>query len=181
MSSDPYDKYPPPPYSPPSIMPGSFTLCPECAAQFQALRFDPKAVVHSVLMPYGSIVWDDELPPMDQRQFLHHKECNFSMIRLMGLRKQLWLSGRKTEPDQEVWQQARALIPNWPGFQRLTLNRQEWESLQFCLEETEELMDDFRQSSSVFSVTDEGGGAASFKAYPKPPAADCQTKPEKPS
>jgi hypothetical protein len=85
-------------------MPDSFTLCPECTAQFQALRFDPKAVIHSVLMPYGSIVWDDELPPMQQREFLHHKVCNFSIIRLMGLRKQLWLSGRDTEPGNEVWQ-----------------------------------------------------------------------------
>jgi len=108
---------------------------------------------------------------MNQRQYLHHRECNLSMIRLIGLRKQVWLSGSKAEPTNEVWQHAREVIPNWPGFQRLTLNRQEWESLRSCQEETNDLMDDFRQTSSVFAVTDEGGGAASFKAYPKPPPA----------
>jgi hypothetical protein len=148
-------------------MPANFALCAECAAGFQALRFDPKAIMHSILMPYGSIVWDDELPPMRQRQFLNHRECNFSIIRLISLRKQLWLSGSRIEPNDEVWQQARALIPDWPGFRRLSLKREEWEALQFCEEETADLMNDFRQSSKIFSVTDEGGGAASFTAYPK--------------
>jgi hypothetical protein len=147
-------------------MPASFTLCADCAAQFQALCFDPKAILHSILMPYGSIVWDDELPPRDQRQYLGHRECNLSMIRLIGLRKQLWLSGSRTEPVNEVWEQARRLIPNWPGFQRLALNRQEWEALRFCEQETNDLVNDFRQSSAVFSVTDEGGGAVSFKSHP---------------
>ena len=152
-------------------MPSSFTLCAECATQFQALRFDPKAIIHSILMPYGSIVWDDELPPKNERQFLHHRECNFSMIRLIGLRKQLWLSGRNAEPDSEVWRQARKSIPNWPGFQRLALKREEWEALRFCEEETDDLMTNFRQSSAIFAVTDEGGGAVSFVAHPKPPPA----------
>ena len=149
-------------------MPAGFTLCAHCAAQFQALCFDPQAAIHSVLMPYGSIVWDDELPPREEREFLHHRECNLSMIRLIGMRKQLWLSGSKAEPEHPVWQQARALIPNWPGFKRLTLNRKEWEALKFCQEETDDLVKDFRQSSAIFSVTDEGDGAVSFKAHPKP-------------
>jgi hypothetical protein len=159
------------------MMPTSFTLCPDCAVQFQALRFDPNATIHSVLMPYGSIIWDDELPPMDQRRFVHHRECNFSMIRLIGLRKQLWLSGGRTEPDSELWRQARKLIPTWPGFQRLSLNPQQWESLKFCQEETDDLMDDFRQTSAIFAVTDEGDGAASFKAYPQHPSSKSTKQP----
>jgi hypothetical protein len=49
-----------------------FKLCPACTAQFQTLWFNLNAACHSVLLPFGSIVWDDELPVRDERHFLHH-------------------------------------------------------------------------------------------------------------
>src|SRR5258708_32408803 len=103
-------------------MKSDFTLCPACTAQFQSLRFNPEAACHSVLLPFGSIVWDDELPPMDERHFLHHRECNFSMIRLFALRKEIWRSGNAGAPHQEEWLQARPMKLDWRGFQRLSLD-----------------------------------------------------------
>src|SRR2546428_13547720 len=106
-----------------------FRLCPECTAQFQGLRFNPDAAYNSVLLPFGSIVWDDELPARDERHFVHHRECNFSVIRLFALRKEIWHSGNDGEPNQEVWLQARAVIPEWPGFRRLLLNQDQKDAL----------------------------------------------------
>jgi len=47
------------------------------------------------------------------------------------------------------------------------LNQKQKDALKFCEQETDELMEDFRRTSNVFALTDEGGGAASFKAFPK--------------
>ena len=145
----------------------AFSLCPACLAQFQALRFRSDAQIQSNLIPFESILWDDELPAGDERHFTSHRECNFSLIRLFGMRRQIWLSGSSAVPENELWREARALMPDWPGFRRMTLNQSEKESLRFCMEETGEIMESFRKDSSVFSVTDEGGGAISFVAYPK--------------
>lgn len=152
-----------------------FSLCPECLAQFQGLRFRVDARIQSNLMPFGSIVWDDELPARDERYFTRHRECNFSLIRLFGLRRHIWLSGSYAGADSKLWRQAQALMPEWPGFGRLKLNESEMESLRFCMEETEEIMESFRKESDVFAVTDEGGGAVSFVAYPKEQKEDRQS------
>jgi hypothetical protein len=153
-------------------MPTSFQLCPVCLAQFQALQFDAAATIHSNLMPFGSIFWGDEMPPRDEQEFIHHKDCKFALIRLISARKQLWKSGCHTETEQALFAEARKLIPGWPGFSRLSLTPDQRTALQFCEEETDDLMDSFRKDAAVFAVTDEGGGVATFTAYPHPPQPD---------
>jgi hypothetical protein len=150
-------------------MPTSFQLCPECLAQFQGLQFNANAAIHFNLIPFSSVLWDDELPSDDTRQFPYHKECNFSVIRLMSARKQLWKSGSNSEAQQQLLSDARNLVPNWPGFLRLSLTPEQQVSLQLCEEETADMMESLRQDAPIFTETDEGGGVSSFTRFPRPP------------
>ncbi len=90
-------------------------------------------------------------------------------IRLFSARKDLRESGCLDEAEQQIFAEAQQVIPNWPGFRRLSLIADERSALQFCEEETEDFMQDIRKDASIFAATDEGGGAASFIAYPKAP------------
>jgi len=150
-------------------MPTSFQLCPECLAQFQGLQFNANAAIHFNLIPFSSVLWDDELPSSEIRQFPCHKQCNFSVIRLISARKQLWKSGINSEAQQQLLSDARKLVPNWPGFMRLSLTPEQQVSLQLCEEETADMMESLRQDAPIFTETDEGGGVSSFTRFPRPP------------
>jgi hypothetical protein len=150
-------------------MPTSFSLCPTCAAQFQSLQFDANAACRSVLLPFGSIVWADELPANPQRECPHHKECEFSLIRLFAARKQLWKTGHNEEWAQKVLSDAQQLLPHWPGFRRLSLSTEHRSALQACEEETDDFMEHIREDAAVFTLTEQGDGVVSFTAHPRPP------------
>lgn len=150
-------------------MPAIFSLCASCTALFQALRFDADARCRSCLLPFGSIVWSDELPRDERREFLSHRECNHSLIRLFSARKQLWQTGHHSDWSQQVLSSAQQLLPDWPGFRRLNLSAEHQAALQACEEETEEIMDTMRKDAAVSTLTDHGSGVVSFTAHPHQP------------
>ena len=123
-------------------------------------------------MPFGSIYWGDEMPPRDDQAFIQHKKCKFALIRLISARKQLWKSGRHNDAEQTLFADAQKLIPGWPGFKRLSLTAEQRTALQFCEEETDDLVESFREDAAVFAVTDEGGGVATFTSHPRPPQSE---------
>lgn len=63
--------------------------------------------------------------------------------------------------------EVQELLPHWPGFQRLKLSEEGVKALKLCEEETDDLIVSFKKDSSNFTIKDEGGGVASFTAYPK--------------
>ena len=109
------------------------------------------------------------MPTMQEREFLHHQECNISMCRLMAARKQLWHSGGLDEFGRTVFGAAREVLPDWPGFRRLNLTADDRGALQCCEEETNDSVEDMRQRAAIFALTDQGGGVFTFVAHPKPP------------
>ena len=135
-------------------------LCPECQAKYGALRFDPTASYALCSMPLCSLVWPDEHPgggPLDDPDG-PHQQCRASVLRLAGARTQLWRSGSVPEDLRELWDAARRLLPDWPGFRRLSLDREQMESLDACLEELAEFKRMLQQHSYDVATTDEGGG-----------------------
>jgi hypothetical protein len=61
------------------------------------------------------------------------------------------------------------MIPNWPGFLRLSLNEEERDSLEACKQE----LDDFVEAMAVdfphMTFTDKGGGLVQLSAYRRRP------------
>src|SRR5262249_60793910 len=100
-----------------------------------------------------------------------HQQCRASVLRLAGARTHLWRSGSVPEDLRELWGAARRLLPDWPGFRRLSLDRGQMEALDACLEELAEFEQVLRQYSYDVTTTDEGGGLhrLTAKRTPEPP------------
>jgi hypothetical protein len=138
----------------------AFVLCPECLARYGALRFDPTASYGLCSIPLGSLVWADEHPGgavVDDYDGTH-QQCRASVLRLAGARTQLWRSGSVPEDVRELWDAARRLLPDWPGFRRPSLDLEQMGSLDACLEELAEFTRMLQQNSYDVTSTDEGGG-----------------------
>jgi hypothetical protein len=144
----------------------AFVLCPECLARYGALRFDPTASFGLCSIPLCSLVWPDEHPggaPVGDDDGAHH-QCRASVLRLAGARTHLWRSGSVPEDLRELWGAARRLLPDWPGFRRLSLDGGQMEALDACLEELADFMQAVQQHYPDVTVTDEGGELRRFTA-----------------
>ncbi len=150
-------------------MPLTFRLCPECLGRYRALQFDAAAHCGHCIIPYGSLIWADEEPPLNERPIEGHDECKHSLMLLISARKNLWRTGRVAPEWQALWREANELLPNWPGFERLTLSAEELKELDGVEQEVSDILDNYRSTSSIFAVDDKGGGVIRFIAYPRPP------------
>jgi hypothetical protein len=145
----------------------TFRLCPECLARYRALRFEAAARWSPCLIPYSSLIWEDEAPPFNERPIEGHDECKHSLMLLISARKNLWRTGRIAAESESMWREANELLPNWPGFERLTLSAEELKGLDACEQEVSDIMEHLRSTSSIFAVDDKGGGVIGFIAYPR--------------
>lgn len=150
-------------------MPADFSLCADCLARYRAIRTDPGARLVPCLIPFASIIWTDEHQPFRTGALDDHETCKQSLIRLTTARKRLWRTGNLAAADLSLWQEAKALLPDWPGFQRLALTPEQLRQLDACEQEADELIDGLRTGSSVFSIEDKGDGVTRFIAHPRPP------------
>jgi hypothetical protein len=141
-----------------------FVLCPECLAKYGALRFDPTASSDLNSIPLCSLVWPDEHPGGRVVDDFRHKLCRASVLRLAEARTRLWRSGLVPQDLRELWDTACRLLPDWPGFRRLSLDRQQMESLDACLGELAGFMQAVQQDYPDATTTAEGGGLRRFTA-----------------
>lgn len=158
-------------------MPFSFTLCAECLAKYRALAYDANARHSPCLIPFGCIVWSDEHTPAETTVFTGHEACRHSLIRLISARKSLWRTGQISDGLGQVWREAQEIMPDWPGFRRLTLSAEEFRALDFCEAETADMMGHLRSDASIFTLSDEGGGVVSFLAHPPAPRPTDEVRP----
>jgi hypothetical protein len=151
-----------------------FVLCPECQEKYSALRFDPAAPQQLCIMPLCAPFWFDEHPNghWEPEQYMplfftfidEHKECLGSIVRLASARTQLWRTGAIPEELKELWEEAQRLLPDWPGFKRLSRDPQLMESLDGCEEELAEVMGFIREEFPNVATTNDGGGLSHFTA-----------------
>jgi hypothetical protein len=139
----------------------SFTLCPECLDQYAALRHDPAAICSLCPLPLCSLMWADEHPKDGPP---NHEPCSLSIIRLAGARTGLWKSGEIPEHSRELWAEAQRMMPNWPGFLRLSLNEAQRDSLEACKEELDEFVGAMAKDFPEMTFTDKGGGVIGLTA-----------------
>jgi hypothetical protein len=144
-----------------------FTLCGECQAKYAALRFDPRATYVLNTIPLCSLMWTDEHPDRDFAIW-RHTSCRNSIIRLAAARTQLWRNGAVPEESRGLWEEARRLLPEWPGFDRLVLDVEQMQSLEACVAETEDFMSTAASYFPAVTKTDEGGGVIRFSATRDP-------------
>lgn len=98
-----------------------FELCPETACAYAQLTFDPQSNCQYILAPYQTMTWWDEHPAGETFTNCPHLGCYFAVRQLLIARQQIWDHGGVEEDLADFWADALALIPEWPGFQRLDL------------------------------------------------------------
>ena len=98
-------------------------------------------------MPLGSLRWFDEHPEggVVSDYDGSHEQCRASIIRLAGARTQLWRTGSVPVELRELWDEARRVLPEWPGFRRLSLNAEQMKALDGIAEEQRGIMGVIRE------------------------------------
>jgi hypothetical protein len=145
-----------------STMTFSFSLCRDCLAKYNALRFEPACTYSLNVMPLCSLVWPDEHPERWFRECC--EECQESMRRLAHVRTHFWRANEFPDDYRAFWAQAQRTIPNWPGFGRLSLNEEQLKSLAGCGEELNDFMGAVAEDFPATRFTDQGGGLSKFTA-----------------
>ena len=140
----------------------SFDICEELLEQYRNLRFNSNAKYGWSIIPLGSIYWPDEHPADGRPIIKCHETCSTSILRLLVARMWYWENGEIAPDLQTLWDGARELIPDWPGFNRLHLDedqRRAHEQLQSDADAVEEF---FAEDSAEVSIEDKGGGVSKW-------------------
>lgn len=143
-----------------------FNLCPECLAEYQALRWAKDAERRQNLLPLGTIIWSDEHPTDDRGR--HHRpwrcsdSCRASIGRLVAARGCYWADEEIPPKYQEVWAQAKAAIPDWPGFQRLYLSAEDRLAVDAAEQDAADSLGELLGMADQVEVDHAGDGTASF-------------------
>lgn len=140
----------------------TFSLCPECRNLYGELRYDPTCEYSLCPMPLCSLIWPDEHPDQWYRRCC--EKCQESLRRLAHARTHLWRHGQLPRDHRELWEEAKAIIPNWPGFSRLSLDQEQMDSLDGCGIELDEMMGVIARSFPNITLSDKGGGQVEFVA-----------------
>lgn len=140
----------------------AFSVCSRCRDKYRALRYDPTCGYSLNVIPYCSLSWPDEHP--NGRFCGCRPKCRVSIMRLAHARTQLWRNGEIPAEYRDLWNQAQAIIPNWPGFKRLTLDEAQMRSLDGCRAELEGLLNGITTFFPRTELTDEGGGLVGLVA-----------------
>lgn len=85
-----------------------------------ALPYRPDAEWAVNFLPFGSIYWKDEMPPLED---LLDKQQDLLLIQgMFGIRLKLWNGEALNSQDQQLWDAVRCQVPQWALFHRLNLN-----------------------------------------------------------
>jgi hypothetical protein len=121
----------------------------DTARRIDALRFDPQASTISCWLPLGSIYFSDEVPdgmvPGRAGDFIE-------VMRVLGIRVNLWNGLTLSEEDRAVWEEARRRFPEWPVFKRLELIPEQRKAHETVLEEIEGMFGCLDEASEADGV-----------------------------
>ena len=91
-------------------------LSDEAVAALSSLEF--RADAELVIAFFSVVIWKDELPEGMKYARLP-REDRRQILRLLGMRVQIWRDEELSKEDRELWDATRAQLPNWPLWRRL--------------------------------------------------------------
>ncbi|HEX7878952.1 MAG TPA: GNAT family N-acetyltransferase [Candidatus Eisenbacteria bacterium] len=102
-----------------------FRLSSEWLERYRALRFDPEAERHMSVIPYETLIWTDEHPGGEGDVPELDETSHATIFRLITTRSTFWSSGDVPLICRQFWEDAKATLPDWPGFRRLSVSKDE--------------------------------------------------------
>jgi hypothetical protein len=140
-----------------------FQICKTALEAYRALKHDPHCNYSLCVIPLGSITWPDEHPGRGPGVPCMHPECEDSILRIFLARTRFWQDGAVPKTMHATWNEARALIPEWPLFKRLDLTPDQRTGLTAAREEQRDVMGLMRDASSEVEYDDRGGGLGEIR------------------
>jgi hypothetical protein len=95
-------------------------LSEKAVSVLTALQYEPNAAWGVNIVPFGSIFWLDEMPPM--AELFENTGDTFLIHSMFALRLKLWDGQALNAEDQQLWDSVKAQVPDWPLFKRLCLS-----------------------------------------------------------
>lgn len=75
-------------------------------------------------MPYTGVFWTDEIPGLRALAGAMSSEDRHQLFSLFDIRAQMWLGNEISAAEQELWDAARAQVPDYPLFHRLDVDEE---------------------------------------------------------
>ncbi|MEM9634681.1 MAG: hypothetical protein AAGA50_25345 [Pseudomonadota bacterium] len=123
--------------------------------------YEPDAERLWLALPFSSIYWSDEIPDFASLRQLSD-ECYEQVLRLLGIRLQIWNEVDLAIEDQEFWNAAIALVPDCPIFLRLVLSEQDRETQLNVEQTTDQFLDEMAEAADHFKIDQDGNWSALF-------------------
>ena len=122
-----------------------FKISTSVAQEYRKLKYNPDARSEWSLIPFSSLVWEDEhpggrcaMPDMDE-------ESTIAILNLAEARTLLWLEGQVPKDLKKLWDDAKVALPEWPGFNRLSITEQEKRVILNIREKMDAFEEDMRR------------------------------------
>jgi hypothetical protein len=112
-----------------------FRICSNCHGRYRLLHLDSTCKYDVGPMPFNTMVWPDEHPDRIGYFMTCCAPCRESIRLLVYARTHMWRYGELPEALRELWNKAQSMIPDWPGFNRLSLNEEQMRDLATCPEQ----------------------------------------------
>jgi hypothetical protein len=148
-----------------------FELSPEWLEAYRTLAYQPDARCQASLIPFATLVWDDEHPKEFRSSRVDEKSRD-SVLSLVEARTQLWFDGRVHDELQQLWTEAKATLPNWPGFQRVLISDELKEGARRVRAEIEAMEEELCEAGEGTRTLDPNG-IVHFKMHLRPAGEEC--------
>ena len=101
----------------------SLPLSEKLLALLRALAYWPDSEWEVNILPFGSVYWSDEMPPL--ADLVDRPEDTLIIHSMFGMRLKIW-DGEALDPqDQRLWDAVQSEVPNRPLFKRLKLSEEQ--------------------------------------------------------
>jgi hypothetical protein len=130
--------------------------------QLSALTYRADAKRRVCWIPLGGICWDDEMP--DVYQSIHFpEEDRDQMFRLFLLRTKIWKGVELSEDEQDFWDEARARMPSWALFHRISISEADLLAQEQAERDSARALEELFADADQVTIT-EKDGIQSFSA-----------------
>jgi hypothetical protein len=120
------------------------------------LRYRADAKRQVCWLPLAGIYWDDELPDIQHLMQITEDDRN-KIFRLFGIRVRIWKREALSYEDQQFWDTAQSLVPDWAFFRRQRVSADDLQLQQQAEQATTEALEAWFADADHAEVTQKDG------------------------
>jgi hypothetical protein len=151
-------------------------LSESTAAQLNDRTYRADAKWRVCWLGVSGIYWEDEIPDITRTWLLPDGDKN-QLLRLYGVRAQIWKGEALSDRDQEFWNEVRSQVPSWAFFQRLRVSADELQAQIDAERSSDDILEALVSVADEVSISEEDG-VQSFSATWQVTRKDQESQPK---